>query len=129
MISLVLVTHSVMVAEVFHRVFNSELKVRTLKSVCCLMLKAVPPVIAVEVTVVLSVAYLPEFFGLHVIHMTVRTILSVQILILMIFVISKMWTGYVMIVCNLRESSLYSNLCNGCTVQQLIFFPDYFSCK
>lgn len=35
MISLVLVT--VMVAEVFHRVFNSELKVRTLKSVCCLM--------------------------------------------------------------------------------------------
>ena len=65
------------------------------------MLKAVPPVTAVGVTVVLSVAFLPESCGLHVIYVTDDFMQSVPILILTILATSTMWTGCVMTVFNL----------------------------
>ena len=65
-----------------------------------MMILAVPPVTAVEVTVVLSVAFLPEFFGLHVIRVTVGSTQSVPTFIQTISATSKMLIGYAMIVCN-----------------------------
>ena len=59
------------------------------------MLKAVPPVTVVGVTVVLSVAFLPESCGLHVIHVTDGFMQSVPMLILTILATSTMWTGCV----------------------------------
>ena len=60
------------------------------------MLKAVPPVTAAGVTVILSVALLPESCGLHVIHVTDGFMQSLPILILTILATSTMWTGCVM---------------------------------
>ena len=62
------------------------------------MLKAVPPVIAVGVTLALSVTFLPE---LHAIHVTNDFMQSVPILILAIFASSTIWSGCVMTVFNL----------------------------
>ena len=62
------------------------------------MLKAVPPVTAAGVTVILSVALLPESCGLHVIHVTDGFMQSLPILILTILATSTMWTVCVMTV-------------------------------
>ena len=94
--SLALLTHLVIVVEVVDRVFSNKLTVMSLR-----MLKAVPPVTAVGVTVVLSVAFLPESCGLHAIHVTNGFMQSVPILILTTFATSTMWTGCAMTVFNL----------------------------
>ena len=94
--SLALLTHLVIVVEVVDRVLSNKLTVMSLR-----MLKAAPPVTAVGVTVVLSAAFLPEFCGLHAIHVTDGFMRSVPILILTIIATSTMWTGYAMTVFNL----------------------------